>query len=810
VICPNCQHENPDAARFCHNCGTALEAPRPPEGERRRVTVLFADVVGSTGMAERLDPEEMVELMNGAFEFMTRAVVRFGGTVARLMGDSVLAFFGAPVAHEDDAERAVRAGLDIREEARAYASRAGARYGVRFEVRVGIDTGLVVAGAVGSALGTEYTAMGDTPNVAARLQAAAEPGAVLISDATLRLVRHVVDVEPRGPLAVRGRSRPVETFAVLQARAVPLTPRGLEGIHSPMVGRDAERRQLGRLLDALASGEGGFLKVAGEAGIGKSRLLAEARETAPPDRLHWLEGRALSYAQTVAYFPWRQLLGHAIGATDADEPAAVRERLAAAATGWRLPPDDLPFLQAILAPTTAATRWRASSATRPRPGWRPPSAASSPPSPPSARPWPSSTTSTGPIPTRSTCSARLAPATRALPLLLVCLARPDGGPASRRTLLQVRNELGDAFHEITLAPLDPPRTRELLGNLLPDEGLPEATRAAILQRVEGNPFFLEEVIRALIDCGHLVRDGDGWRADAASGEVAIPETLAGVLSARIDRLPEPAKRVAQTAAVLGRIFAHEVLTDVCQQAPPPERIENVGPHLATLAYEELVRERARQPVLEYIFKHALTQETAYDLLLMRRRRELHRRAGEALERFHRQRGDDAAAILARHFLLGEDWPRAAAYARRAGARARKLFALEDALAHFEQALETLDRLASHPARGRDRRDRRVGRRGHHAAPARAARGARPHPGPAGTNPGRRPRPRRRPPHRPRAGRLRQRADALGPPRDRLPAPPGGLRPGRRPRRRPPLPPALLRDHRATRRPGPAPGRGQDA
>jgi class 3 adenylate cyclase/tetratricopeptide (TPR) repeat protein len=693
MTCTTCQSPNADSARFCSTCGTPLEAARPVEGERKRVAVLFADVVGSTGMAEQLDPEEVVDLMNGAFAFMTAAVTRYEGTVARLMGDAVLAVFGAPVAHEDDPERAVRAGLEIRDAARAYGERVERRYGVPFAVRVGIHTGLAVAGEVGSAFSTEYTAMGDTPNLASRLQTAARPGTVLISDATYRHVRHTVEVESAGLLEVRGRARPVETYEVTAVKPEPTTARGLDGVHSRLVGRDAELAALRELVEAVARREGGFVAVLGEAGLGKSRLVAEVREGLGEGDVRWLEGRGLSYGQGLAYHPWRQALRQALGVTEHDPPERARGRLRKGLATLGRPEADLPFLEAVLAVESEESlralaaldgeaiverlaeavcgALRALAAQAPTVlvfddfHWADPASVD--------------------------LLGRVAEGAAGEPILLVCMLRPDKAAPSWRMLARVRQSAA-RYHELALGPLDAGNTRELLGNLLPIEGLPEPIRDAILAKAEGNPFFLEEVLRALIDSGHIVHEGGRWRATQEIAEVAIPDTLSGVLSARIDRLPEPTKRVAQTAAVLGRIFAHEVLADVCRLAPPPERVPHVGPHLATLAYEELVRERTLQPVLEYIFKHALTQEAAYDLLLVRKRKELHRRAGEALERFHAERGDEMAPVVARHYWMGEAWEHAARHARRAGARARQLYALDDALAHFEQALDALNRL----------------------------------------------------------------------------------------------------------------------
>jgi class 3 adenylate cyclase len=349
--CPNCQTTNPEGARFCLNCAAPLKAPRTVAGERKFVSVLFADMVDSTTIGEQLDPEQVAEIMNGAFAFLNASVKKYGGTVARLLGDAIIAFFGAPIAHEDDAERAVRAGLEIQAAAREYAEAVKRDYRVDFKVRIGINTGLAVLAAVGDEIKTEYTAMGDTTNVAARMQSAAKPGSVLIGADTYHLVKQLFEVKPRGATKLRGKSTPIETYEVLAPKTVPGRVRGLEGVTSPLVGRDAEVQFLQENLEDLFAGKGAFVAVVGEAGLGKSRLIAEVRKlvnTDPQHQVVWLEGRAISYGQTMIYYPWQQVLRQAIGVRDVATPATVREHIRLAHDRYGLPGDDLPFLEALL------------------------------------------------------------------------------------------------------------------------------------------------------------------------------------------------------------------------------------------------------------------------------------------------------------------------------------------------------------------------------------------------------------------------------------------------------------------------------
>jgi class 3 adenylate cyclase/tetratricopeptide (TPR) repeat protein len=693
--CPRCQMANPEGARFCLNCGNPLEAQVRVEGERKYVTVLFADVVDSTGLGERLDPEQVAEIMNGAFAFLNASVKKYDGTIARLLGDAILAFFGAPVAHEDDAERAVRAGLEIQEAAREYAEAVRRNYGVEFAVRVGINTGLAVLAAVGDEIRTEYTAMGDTTNVAARLQSAAEPGTVLISADTYHLVKQLFELRPRGGAMVKGKSAPIVTYEVLSPKAVPGKVRGLEGLSSPLVGRSGELELVEGKLEEVLEGSGSFVAVIGEAGLGKSRLLAEVSQSAKSGaQVAWLEGRALSYEQAVTYYPWRQVIRGAIGAKDGDSPEAVRERLHGDPACVAMAEGDPQYLEVILSVESDATLEAVAalegdslvehiaaamrSYLRARAGLMP------------------TVIVLDDLHWADTASLDLLLGVSSLveemPLLIICLLRPDKDAPSWSVIERARNQLDAHYAEVVLEPLDVAHSKELLGNLLYIEDLPESVRQLILDKAEGNPFFVEEVIRTLIDSEYIVQENSHWRATREIVNVSIPDTLTGVLSARIDRLPENTKHVAQTAAVLGRIFAQRALIATCAAAPPPEQIEDVEPHLGVLTYEELVRERVHDPELEYIFKHALTQEAAYELLLIRRRKVLHRRAGEVLENLYPEQQGELASALAYHFRLGEDWERAADYAMGAGAQAVKVFAMSEALAYYDEAYQSLKKV----------------------------------------------------------------------------------------------------------------------
>lgn len=699
--CSKCGFSNPDWARFCANCGNALEPARPVEGERRFATVLFADVARSTAIAEQMDPEDWAGIMNGAFAFMNAAVSHYGGTVSRLMGDAVLALFGAPIAHEDDAERAVRAGLEMQEAAMRYAAGIKQRHGVDFDLRVGINTGTAVLAFVGDAIKTEYTALGDAANVAARLQSAAEPGTVLISADTHKLVHALFDFRPRGRIEMKGKSEAVDSYEVTGIKAIPEATRGLAGLSSPLVGRADELGLLGDRLGELTKGIGSVVAVIGEAGLGKSRLIAELkhlRDALPEPRPIWREIRAISYGQAIPYYPWRQLGRSIVGADDMDAAPAVREKIAAWVERLGLNPADIPFYETMIAVEGEASRAtlrsmsgesvvngvaaaivNAIKTVMHADGGMTPYVMVM-----DDLHWSDSAT--------LELIAQVATLAAFEPIMLVTILRPDRKAASWQLLDRLQGSLGSSFSRIDLEPLNAAGSSELLGNLLHIEELPESIRAQILERSEGNPFYLEEVLRSLIDGGQVVREGEHWRATRAILEASIPDTLAGVLSSRIDRLPDATKRVAQTAAVIGRVFQHRVLESVLHSGPAPERIEHIEPHLATLNYEQLVREKTRDPEREYIFKHALTCEAAYDLLLRSRRRDLHARCGAALEALFAERRDEFAAMLAHHFEQAGELERTLQYARIAADNARRVYAVSEELEHRERILSTLEKL----------------------------------------------------------------------------------------------------------------------
>jgi ABC-type oligopeptide transport system substrate-binding subunit/class 3 adenylate cyclase/ribosomal protein L40E len=766
LTCPQCGTELPPQANFCFHCGSPVTAPPakadvdtvallpravqrliPREyaerllatrgrvgKERRTVTILFSDVKGSTALAEGLDPEEVMEIMDGAFDVLIPPIYRYEGTLARLMGDAVLAFFGAPIAHEDDPERACRAALEITAQAAKYAQQLQDERGLAgFNVRVGIHTGLVVMGEVGTDLRVEYTAMGEAVNLAQRLQSAAQPGHVLISADTQRLIAPLFETEALGEMALRGRAQPVAVYRVVAAREVPRKPRGIAGLDSPLVGREAEMAALQQAIEHLQDGQGGVVTIVGEAGIGKSRLVAEARKGLLPPHCHpegtegsssseeekilrfaesekkipfglaqgrlrfaqndkgggvqWVEGRCLSYSGSVAYQLWTDVLRHLLDIpSDASTDQAdrvLRQRVRAL-----LPQrfDEVyPYLARILAlPLDDDIENRLAECT----GEQVRAATFE-----AVQTLIECTARHAPLvlvcediywsdPTSMELLEQLLPLTDRLPLLLIAVFRPRREHPSWRVREVAARDHGQRHTDLWLRPLSQGHSGQLMSNLLAMPAVPETLQQRILERAEGNPFYVEEIVRALIAKGAIAQDaGSGqWQIAAEVSAIAIPDTLNGVLTARIDGLPQETRRVLRTAAVIGRIFSYRVLADVA-------RLDgSLEPHLIALQEAELIRERARQPEREYIFKHELTREAAYNGLLKKERRTLHRQVAEALERLFAERIGEQLGLLAHHWERAGDADKAIDYSLRAGDRARLAFAQQEAIAHFQRAL----------------------------------------------------------------------------------------------------------------------------
>jgi class 3 adenylate cyclase/tetratricopeptide (TPR) repeat protein len=660
------------------------------EGEQRQVTVLFADISGFTSLSERLDPEVVASLVNDCLKELAQAVYQHEGMVDKFVGDCIMAVFGAPVALEDDAERALRAALSMRENLQAINRRWAEKLGAPLDLHIGVNTGMVIAGNVGSDLRMSYTVLGDTVNVAARLRDAAKGGQIFVSQKTWQMTRGLFTFETKPPVQVKGKQDPLPVYELLHARIQPSKTRGLEGFSSPLVGRERERDRLIKRLGELKTGLGQIVMILGEAGIGKSRLMAEVRQQRAPE-VTWVEGHCFAYSRSLSYGPFLDLLRRFVDIADEDGEAGTRANLRARLS--ELFPDDkeiyaifAQLLSMRLEPEEAAIVGAMSGESfrkclftvmekfltqlaAPKPlvvvfedlQWA----------------------------DRSSIElvGHLFSVTARAPVAIIALFRSKQESSDNWEMLAPALEgYRDRYTEFSLQPLSDDSSRDLVDGLLSGTELPQKLCDAVIDRAEGNPFFVEEMLRSLIERGILVREGSTWNVTELLETLQVPDTLQGLLLSRIDRLPDQTKRVVQKAAVIGRVFLYRVLKHMAQEE------EDLESQISLIEDAELVREQARLPEVEYVFKHALTQEVAYKTLLSTARKSLHQKVGQAMEAIFAERIEEFTGILAYHYFCGEGWEKALEYSTRAANRASQLYAYAESREHYRRAIESLKHL----------------------------------------------------------------------------------------------------------------------
>ena len=704
VACESCSTELPAGAKFCKECGAAVgsnqETPPPApapatytprylaekilssrsalEGERKQVTVLFADLKGSTELLATRDPEEARTLLDPVIRHMMEAVHRYEGTVNQVMGDGIMALFGAPLAHEDHAVRACYAALRMQESVKKYADEVRRSHAAVVKIRVGLNSGEVVVRAIGSDLRMDYTAVGQTTHLAARMEQLADPGAIVISPATLALAEGYVEVKSLGPVPVKGLADAVEVYEVTGAgpartRLQAATRRGL----TRFVGRDAEVEQLRRAWQLARDGRGQVAAIVAEAGVGKSRLVYEFTHSHHLQNWLVIEGASVSYGKATSYLPVIDLLKGYFKIQDRDDLREIREKV----TGKLLTLDGslkptLPALLALLDVPVDDAAWQALDPAQRRQQ------------------------------TLDAVRRLLLREAREQPLLVIfedlhwidgeTQALLDGlvdslGSARLLLLVNYRPEYQHPwssktyYSQVRLDALPAESAGALLDALLGDDPGLVPLKQLLVKR--GNPFFLEETVRTLVETKTLDGPRGRYRLTQPVQAIQVPATVQAMLAARIDRLPPEDKRLLQICSVIGKDVPFGLLQAIAEL--PDEALRRGLDHLQAA---EFVYETGLDPDLGHSFKHALTHDVTYGGLLQERRRELHARLVEAIETLHQDRLGEQIERLAHHALRGKVREKAVLYLRQAGLKAGARSALPDARGWFEQALSVLEAL----------------------------------------------------------------------------------------------------------------------
>ncbi len=712
--CPKCGAITPAAGRFCKECGHDLRSAvaAPPlglsfeekldkiqrylpggltekilaqrgkiEGERKQVTVMFCDMQGFTPLSEELGRERVYSIMDEVFEILIHKVIDYGGTVNKMTGDGIMALFGAPIAVEDAPQRAIRSALAIQREMTRFSNRLKSESGIGpIRMRIGINTGPVVVGSLGNDLRVEFTAMGDTVNLASRMEGLAEPDTIYVTEETFKLTEGLFRFEALGERQVKGKKAPVKAYRVIapstrRTRFDVSAERGL----TPFVGRERELELLLDGFERAKAGRGQAFSIMGEAGVGKSRLLYEFRKAIANEDVIFLEGRCLSYSSGVAYHPIIDLLKSTFDIREGDEDHQVRDRVQRGLK--ELGADEastLPYILELLSVKDSGVDAISMS--------------------PEAR----KDRITEAVKRIVLKGAEIRPLIMAVEdfhwidrsseefakyllegisgarVLLIFSYRPEFVPTWG----------GRSYHsQVTLNRLSNRESLAMVAHLLGTEEIERDLEELVLEKTEGIPFFIEEFMKSLRDLGMIERKDGAYYLAKDISDVTIPSTIQDVIVARVDSLPDVAKGVLQTGSAIEREFSYELIKRVTGMSEG-----ELLSHLSALRDSELLYERGIYPQSTYIFKHALTREVVYDSILTTRKKMLHVDIGDAIEEVYKDNLDEHYAVLAEHYIAGESYEKGAAYCRLAARKAEKAGALNDAIAYTEKRIACLEKL----------------------------------------------------------------------------------------------------------------------
>lgn len=734
TLCTHCGFNNPPGMRFCGNCGTRLAVTAFPgdkargtgelvseqlgvtmgadlldrfhkagleaAGQRRNVTVLFTDLSGYTELSGRIDAEDVYELIQQYIRLLINEVYKYEGIVDKLTGDGLMALFGAPITHENNAERAVRAALDMQTSIAKWSRQVKDRKGIELQMRVGLHAGSVIVGSIGSNLMMDYTAIGDTVNLANRIEVAAAPGTILVSEEVYGQTKVLFDFKPIPDLILKGIPRPITCYRVTGLKTSPGSVRGVEGLRAPMIGRDEELNRLKEAVNTLTERkQGGFVLVTGEAGIGKSRLKLELIRLVSPSDVRILEGQSLTYRRSVSYWLFLDLLRNYLDVKSETPETEVSHKLirVASRTLGKRAAGLLPYLEHLLSlkpsDPSASERVRYLEAGQLRQQIFM-----------AVRDLLVAETHSTPLlliledlhwaDEASLDLLRfLLDITRQTPLLIFAISRPYEDGTLAKHVEWASKYMDDHFIDIRLRSLSPDQSEHLLFELLSIPEFPETLREQILQRAAGVPFYLEEILRTLIDGGVIQRDDGRWSVvpGVDTKTLGVPDTLQGLILARFDRLAKFPRRALQLASVIGHQFNLQLLEALLY---PTDDVQ-VQEALSLLVEREYILPSNDEHV-EYAFRHVLMSDAIYSTLLKRERSKIHGQVGEAIEILYADRLDEQIELLARHFSWSSRLDRALHYSIQAGQKAADRHVNEQVRQHFNQSLDLLPKVEHTP------------------------------------------------------------------------------------------------------------------
>ena len=706
LMCPSCGEKYDSESLFCDKCGhdlrkaqdlTTIDYSKPQsytpkhladkilttrsslEGERKIVTVLFADVANFTSISEKLDPEEVHQIMDGAFNILMDEIHKFEGTINQFTGDGVMALFGAPVAHENHAQRACHAALAIQKAIKEYGEKIQNTTGIDFKMRVGINSGPVIVGAIGDDLRMDYTAVGDTTNLAARMESEAKPGRILVSADTHRAIERYFNFKDIEALKVKGKESPQKAYELLKASDVVTrfdasVSKGL----TRFVGRQSSMTSLMEIYNKVTSGAGQVVGVVGEAGVGKSRLILEMKNRLQKNEYTYLEGQCLQYGSSILYVPVLDILKSIFDIKDDDREYIVKKKIKEKTSSFsKNLENNFPAFQDLLSVKVDDEKYLKLEPKDKREKIFE-----------SIRDLFISVSQKKPLILVIEDLHWIDEATEAfLDYLIEWIAK-----TSIMLVLLYRTEYHHQwnsktyYHKIGLDQLGTDSSAELIRAMLEEGDVAPDLKELILKRAAGNPLFMEELTHTLIENGSIKKANNQFVLSPNINDIQIPDTVQGIIAARMDRLEENLKRTMQVASVIGRDFAFRILQTITGMR------EELKSYLLNLQGLEFIYEKRLFPELEYIFKHALTREVAYNSLLVTRRKEIHENIGKAIEEIYRDRLEEFYEMLAYHYLMSDNYQKASEYLKLSGNKAFSKYANQEAYNYYKEALNTLKKL----------------------------------------------------------------------------------------------------------------------